>query len=67
MGLPDTLSLPHDNMAEQAVIGSILLHGAGVGDVLEVLRPEDFYSETNREIFTVVASMFNYGQPIDVV
>ncbi|MDR0818370.1 MAG: replicative DNA helicase [Oscillospiraceae bacterium] len=62
-----SLSLPHDTTAEQAVIGSILMHGASIADVLDVLRPDDFYSETNREIFTVILSMFNYGQPIDAV
>jgi len=60
-------SLPHDNTAEQAVIGSILVHGASAADVLTLLRPDDFYGDLNRDIFNAISTMFNYGKPIDAV
>ncbi|MDR3149886.1 MAG: replicative DNA helicase [Oscillospiraceae bacterium] len=61
------LSMPRDLTAEQAVIGSILLQGSSAGEALEILHPEDFYSDTNREIFSVIQAMFSYGKPIDAV
>jgi len=38
-----------------------------VGDVIGVLRAEDFYSNTNRDIFETIFSMFNYAMAIDPV
>ena len=38
-------------LAEQAVIGSMLIDPACVGDVLQILRPEDFGSEQLRKLF----------------
>ncbi|MDR2360855.1 MAG: replicative DNA helicase [Oscillospiraceae bacterium] len=61
------LALPRDITAEQAVIGSILLNGSSAGDALEILRSEDFYHDANREIFSVIQTMFSYGKPIDAV
>ena len=42
--------LPHSVEAEQAVLGSMLIDPRCVPDVIEQLRPEDFYIRQNREI-----------------
>ncbi|MBQ1410114.1 MAG: replicative DNA helicase [Oscillospiraceae bacterium] len=59
--------LPQDLVAEQAVLGSILIDSRCVGKVIGILKPEDFYLRQNREIYETIYRMFSYSQPIDVV
>ncbi len=58
---------PHDAAAEQAIIGSMLIDPACVPDVVNKVRAEDFYIQTNREIFETIFSMFSFGKEIDPV
>ena len=41
---------PHDDEAEQAVIGSMMTDKDAVISAIEVLKPEDFYREDNKTI-----------------
>ena len=59
--------MPHSLEAEQAVLGSILIDSRCTAQVIAALRPEDFYTELNRGIYEVIASMFNFAKPIDAV
>lgn len=58
---------PHDAAAEQAIIGSMLIDPACVPDVINKVRAEEFYIQTNREIFETIFSMFSFGKEIDAV
>lgn len=59
--------MPHSVEGEQAVLGSILIDARCLPDVLEALKPEDFYIQQNREIFETIYTMFNFSQTIDPV
>ena len=59
--------MPHSLEAEQSVLGSMLIDANCVKDVMEQLRPDDFYLKQNREIFETIYSMFVYSKPIDGV
>ena len=59
--------IPHSTEAEQAVLGSMLIDARCISDVIGLLRAEDFYSTSNREIFETIFSMFNYSMAIDPV
>jgi len=59
--------IPHSTEAEQAVLGSMLIDARCVGDVIGVLKADDFYSTVNRDIFETVFSMFNFSVTIDPV
>ena len=59
--------LPHSVEAEQAVLGSMLIDPRCVPEVIDKLRPEDFYLRQNREIYETIYSMFNYSLTIDPV
>ncbi len=59
--------MPHSLEAEQAVLGSMLIDAGCIKDVMEKLRPEDFYLRQNREVFETIQSMFLYGRPIDAL
>ena len=50
--------MPHSAEAEQAVLGSMLIDGRCVKDVMDQLQPDDFYLRQNREIFETIAHMF---------
>ena len=58
---------PHDAAAEQAIIGSMLIDPACVPDVINKVRAEEFYIQTNREIFETIFAMFSFGKEIDPV
>ena len=59
--------MPHSLEAEQAVLGSMLIDANCIKDVMEKLRPEDFYLRQNREVFETIYSMFLYSRPIDAL
>ena len=60
-------SQPQSLEAEQAVLGSILIDSRCIADVVGIVRPEDFYLEQNREIYSTIYTMFNFSQTIDPV
>lgn len=57
--------MPHSLEGEQAVLGSMLIDAGCIKDVMDKLRPSDFYLRQNREIFETIYSMFTYARPID--
>ena len=57
--------MPHSLEGEQAVLGSMLIDPDCVKEVMDKLRPDDFYLRQNREIFETVYTMFSYARPID--
>ncbi len=61
------LQMPHSVEAEQAVLGSILIDERCVPQVIERLRPEDFYMRQNRELYQVLFAMSNHFETIDPV
>lgn len=58
---------PHNLLAEQAVIGGLLLENKKWPAVIEVICPDDFYNHANRTIFTTMAELERRHQPIDLV
>ena len=59
--------LPHSVEAEQAVLGSMLIDARCVPEVIDKLKPDDFYVKQNRELYETIYSMFNYSLTIDPV
>ena len=58
---------PHDIEAEQAVIGSMLTDQEAVYAAIERLKPEDFYREDNKQIYTAILNIYNKAEPIDII
>ncbi len=56
---------PNDIVAEQAVLGSMLVDTEAVIKAIEVLQPADFYREDNREIYATMLELYGRGKPID--
>lgn len=58
---------PNDTLAEQAVLGSMLVSKDAVQAAVEVLKPEDFYREDNKEIYAAMLDIYNVGREIDMI
>ena len=58
---------PHDESAEQSVLGAMLLSKDAIADVLEVLQPGDFYKPCHQSIFDVILDLYGRGEPADAV
>ena len=59
--------LPHSVEAEQAVLGSMLIDPRCVSQVIDQLRPDDFYGRQNRDIYETIYSMVITSATIDPV
>ena len=59
--------LPHSLEAEKAVIGCILQDNKALAASAEIVKPEDFYFDANREIYAVSMELFNENTPVDMV
>ena len=60
--------IPPQNLdAEQSVLGSMLLDRDAIARVVEALRPEDFYRDLHRTIYTAMLELFERGEPVDLV
>ncbi|MEE8575528.1 MAG: replicative DNA helicase, partial [Thermodesulfobacteriota bacterium] len=60
---------PHNEEAEQAVLGGILLEREAISSVLESLNSDgsDFYSPVHAKLFNGMVSLFEKTTPIDIV
>jgi replicative DNA helicase len=67
--LEDNLrKVPPQNLeAESSVLGGILLDNEAINQVLELLRPEDFYRESHRKIFRAMIELSDRSEPVDVI
>lgn len=52
---------------EEAVLGAILLDKDAIGVVVDVLKPESFYSDANQLIFQQCLRLFEKMHPIDML
>lgn len=59
--------LPHSTEAEQSVIGAIIANPSVIPEVMELIKPEYFYSKQHRAIYSVILRMYTGGQPADLV
>ena len=59
--------MPYSIEAEQAVLGSMLIDPQKVPDVVELLKPEDFYMESNRILYEAINRMFLESRSVDPV
>ncbi len=58
---------PHDLVAEQSVLGAILIDKDTMIDVAEFLRPQHFYRDAHAIVFAAMMELYEQHEPIDVV
>ena len=58
---------PQDLAAEQSVLGGMLLSKDAIADVLEKLRPGDFYRPAHQNVYDSILDLYGRGEPADAV
>lgn len=51
---------------EEAVLGALMLEKNALTAVVEFLRPEHFYSEAHKEIYSAIIDLFKASEPVDM-
>jgi len=59
--------LPHSIEAEQSVIGAVLSDPSVLPTVVEKIKPEFFYSDQHKSIYSIILRMFTSGSPVDII
>lgn len=58
---------PHDTLAEQCVLGAMLLSKDAIANVAGMVKGRDFYQPKHEIIFDGIFSLYQTGEPTDVV
>ena len=58
---------PHDERAEESVIGSLLIDGDAIVSAVGILRPDDFYRERNRWCYEACLDLWDSNEAINPV
>ena len=56
---------PQDMGAEQCVLGGMLLSKDAIADVVELIRPGDFYRPAHQTIYEAILDLYGRGEPAD--
>lgn len=60
--------LPPQNLeAEKSVLGSILIDKESIEKVVDILRPDDFYSRQHQLVYGAMVSLLEKNEPIDIL
>ncbi len=52
---------------EEALLGALMLEKEPLANVIELLKPDSFYKESNQKIFGAVQALFQASQPVDLL
>lgn len=58
---------PQDLVAEQSVLGAMLLSKDAIADVVESLREIDFYKPAHATIYGAILDIYGRGEPADAI
>ena len=58
---------PHDDDAERAALGGMLVSKDAIGEISQALDPVDFYQPNHQTIYETILAMFSAGDPVDSV
>ena len=58
---------PQDLVAEQSVLGAMLLSKDAIADVIESLREIDFYKPAHATIYGAILDIYGRGEPADAI
>lgn len=58
---------PQSLEAERCVLGSMLRDNVVIGDILQILKTNDFYADAHQKLFEGTTTIYNRGQPVDLV
>lgn len=60
--------IPPNNIdAEKSVLGAVLVSPDALMDIIDIIKPDDFYRKDHETIFSAMMDLFNANHPVDVV
>jgi len=65
--MPEARIPPHNLDAEISTLGSLMLNQDAVHNVIDILKPEDFYDEKHEIIYNSIYDLCEKNSPIDVL
>ncbi|GHV91492.1 replicative DNA helicase [Spirochaetia bacterium] len=65
-GLKDKIP-PHDDEAERAVLGAMLMDADAIGAAMQYLRAGDFYSNANNRVFEAILGVYDKSVKADIL
>ena len=64
----ETIKMPPQNQeAETSLLGCLLIDKTAIVKVIDIIKPDDFYNDTNGLIFGAMVSLYQDHEPIDLV
>ena len=71
IGLTNELDLgklpPQALDLEESVLGALMLEKDALTDVIDILKPDNFYKDANKEIYNAIIDLFNNSEPVDLL
>lgn len=64
---PEDRLPPQDVHAEQSVLGGMLLSKDAIADVVEALKPHDFYRPAHETVYDAILNLYGRGEPADAI
>ena len=63
----DINTMPHNQEAEMALLGCLLMDNEIAADIVDKLHEDDFYTERHQVILRAMQRVFNERKPVDLV
>lgn len=67
LALVESLLPPHSVEAEQAVLGGVLFSPDSFNNIVDLIRPDDFYRGPHKHIFEAMTDLYSKSEPIDII
>ncbi|WOP19736.1 replicative DNA helicase [Raineyella sp. LH-20] len=58
---------PQDLVAEQSVLGAMMISKDAIAEVIELVRSDDFYKPAHELIFDAIIHLYSLGEPADAI
>lgn len=58
---------PQATDLEEAVLGAIMIERDAILQIVDKLKPEQFYKDTHQKIYTAIYTLFSANKPIDIL
>jgi replicative DNA helicase len=58
---------PHSLEAEKALLGSIMIRGEAMHDIVDIVSEQSFYSNIHRMVWSSLLELHTKGSPIDIL
>ena len=52
---------------EESVLGALMLEKDALTNIVDILKPENFYKDAHKEIYQAITELFNNAQPVDLL